>query len=78
MAIINKAMGEQMLDLCHTAKVANKLEDTIMKGFGFGHGVSKLFKQLVSTDILTLRRHHMMGHHSMYVSTLMAESYEAF
>ena len=25
-----------MLDLCHAAKVANRLADTIAKGFGFG------------------------------------------
>ena len=53
MAIINKAMGEQMLDLCHAAKVANRMADTIVKGFGFGDRVSKLFQQLVATDIVT-------------------------
>ena len=49
-----------MLDLCHPAKIANRLADTIVKGFGFGVRVSKL------------------GHHSMNVSTVMAEFYEAF
>ena len=53
-------MGDQMLDLCHPAKIANRLADTIVKGFGFGDRVSKL------------------GHHSMDVSTVMAEFYEAF
>ena len=71
-------MGDQMLDLCHPAKIANRLSDTIVKGFGFGDRVSKLFQQLGSTDIITLRPHHIMGHHSMDVSTVMAEFYEAF
>ena len=78
MAFINKAMGEQMLDLCRAAKVANRLANTIVKGFGFGYRVSKLVQQLVSTDIVTLRTHQMMGHHSMDVSTVVAEFYEAF
>ena len=78
MAFINKAMGEQMLDLCHAAKVANRMADTIAKGFGFGDTVSKLFKQLVATDIVMLRALHMVGHHSMDVSTVMAEFYKDF
>ena len=78
MAIINKAIEEQMLDLCHAAKVANRMADTIVKGFGFGDTVSKLFQQLVATDIVMLRAHHMVGHHSMDVSTVMVELYEAF
>ena len=49
-----------MLDLCHPAKIANRLADTIVKGFGFGDRMSKL------------------GHHSMDVSTVIAEFYEAF
>ena len=67
MAIINKAMVEQMLDLCHAAKIANRFADTTVKGFGFGDRVSKLFQQLVSTEIVAPRSHHMMGH------TVMAE-----
>ena len=78
MAIINKAMGEQMLDLCHAAKIANRLADTIVKGFVFGDRVNKLFQQLGSTDIVALRPHHMMGHHSMDVSMAMAGFDEAF
>ena len=53
MAIIDKEMGEQMLELCHTAKVANRVANTVVKGFGFGDRVNKLLQQLVTTDHTT-------------------------
>lgn len=77
MALINKSMGEQMLDLCNTAKIAkiaDRLDNTIVKGIGIGDRVSKLLQQLGSIDIVILRPHHIIGRHSMDVSTVMAES----
>jgi hypothetical protein len=73
MALINKSMGEQMLDLCNTAKIA-KIADRLDNTIGIGDRVSKLLQQLGSIDIVILRPHHIIGRHSMDVSTVMAES----
>ena len=54
MVIIDQAMGKQMLEVCHAAEVANKVANTVAKGFGFGDRVHKLFQQLESTDVVLL------------------------
>ena len=42
MAIIDKEMGDKMLELCLTAKVADRVANTVVKGFGFGDRGNKL------------------------------------
>jgi hypothetical protein len=78
MVIIDQAMAEQMIEVCHTAEVANRVANTVVKGFGFGDRVHKLLQQLESTDMVLLVPHHMMGHQTMDMSTMMAEFYEVF
>ena len=78
MVIIDQAMGEEMIEVCQAAEVANRVANTVVKGFGFGDRVHKLLQQLESTDIVLFGPHHMMGHQIMYVSTVMAEFYDVF
>ena len=54
------------------------MANTVVKGFGFGNVVHKLLQQLESTDIVLLGPHHMRGHQTMDVSTVIAEFYEVF
>ena len=73
MVIMDQAMGEQMLELWHAAEVANRVANTVIKGFGFCDRGHKFLQQLESTDMVLLGTSHMIGHQSMDVSRVMAE-----
>ena len=64
-----------MIEVCQAAEVANRVANTVVKGFGFGDRVHKLLQQYDSTDIVLLGPRHMMGLQTMDVSTVMVEFY---
>ena len=51
---LDQAMGEQMIGVRHAADVANRVVDTVVKGFGFGDRVCKILQQLESAEIALL------------------------
>ena len=65
MVILDQAMGEQMIGVCHAADVANRVVDTVDRGFGFGDRVCKIVHQLESTVMVLVGPHNMVEHMAM-------------
>ena len=51
MVIMGQVQGRQMIDICCDVIEANKMDDKMNKGYGFGDTIFEMYQQLEATDI---------------------------
>ena len=78
MIMLDHVLGRRMIDMCHAADTADRMDNTIEKGYGFGDRVNEIVRHLESTAVVLLGPHNMLEHQAMSVPTEMAEFYKIF
>ena len=78
MIMLDHVLGRRMIDMCHAADTADRMDNTIEKGYGFGDRVNEIVHHLDSTAVVLLGPQNMVEHQARGVPTEMVEFYEIF
>ena len=77
MVMMGPKQRQQMIDTCQDAIAADKNDEILNRGFGFGDRIFKMFKHLATTNVMVVGQHYVKQH-AMDVTTEMEEFYNMF